>query len=320
MKPTLVIIHHLKQKGKYMNKIINDFSSYLKYQRNYSDYTITSYQEDLNTYFSYIERECLDYKTIKYNDLRFYLRYLKEEKKEKNSSICRNLSALRTFYNYLLTKNIIDKNPFLYLNGPKKEKRLPRYFEYNELEELFKVPDLNTPLGQRNRLILEMLYATGTRVGELVNIKVKDINKYERTIIILGKGNKERITHYGEYAAEILSLYLSDGYKQLNKNNLEYLFINNQHTKLTERGVRDILDNIIKQTNLSKHISPHMLRHTFATHLLNEGCDILSVQKLLGHESISATGIYTHVTTDHLKSVYYEGFPRAKMKPDDFKK
>ena len=296
-----------------MKKCVEDFLNNLKYQRNYSDYTILSYKEDLNIYEEFLNKEILDFKKVKYNDIRMYLRYLKEEKNEKNSSICRNLSALRTFYNYLITKEITESNPFIYLNGPKKEKRLPRYFEYNELEELFKVPDLKDPFGQRNRLILEMLYATGMRVGELVSIKVKDINIEEGTILILGKGNKERITHFGEYAKDILLLYLEDGYKKLNKNNLEYLFINNKATKLTERGVRDILNNIIKETDLSKHISPHMLRHTFATHLLNEGCDILSVQKLLGHESISATGIYTHVTTEHLKNVYYNSFPRAKM-------
>ena len=296
-----------------MKKCVQEFLNNLKYQRNYSDYTILSYKEDLNIYEEFLNREILDFKKVKYNDIRNYLRYLKEEKNEKNSSICRNLSALRTFYNYLITKEITESNPFIYLNGPKKEKRLPRYFEYNELEELFKVPDLKDSFGQRNRLILEMLYATGMRVGELVSIKVKDINIEEGTILILGKGNKERITHFGEYAKDILLLYLEDGYKKLNKNNLEYLFINNKATKLTERGVRDILNNIIKETDLSKHISPHMLRHTFATHLLNEGCDILSVQKLLGHESISATGIYTHVTTEHLKNVYYNSFPRAKM-------
>lgn len=302
-----------------MKKNIEQFMDFLKYQRNYSDYTITSYKDDLEVYNKYLILNGLDYKSIEYSDIRYYLKYLKEQRGEKNSSICRNLSALRTFYNYLLTSNITKTNPFVYVNGPKKEKRLPRYFEYNELEELFNQPDLKTPFGQRNRLILEMLYATGVRVGELVNIKVKDINQTEKTILILGKGNKERMAHYGEYAAEILNLYLQDGYKKLNKNKLDYLFLNNKHTKLTERGVRDILDSIIKQTNLNKHISPHMLRHSFATHLLNEGCDILSVQNLLGHSSISATGIYTHVTTDHLKSVYYDRFPRAKMHSDDFK-
>lgn len=290
-----------------------DFLDYIKNIRNYSNYTVTNYEEDLKKYKEYLERENLNYLDIEYSDIRLYLMYLKEEKKEKNSSICRNLSALRTFYNYLLNKEVTDKNPFIYIEGPKKEKRLPRYFEYNELEELFNVPDIKTPYGQRDLLILEMLYATGTRVGELVNIKVSDINTMERSIIILGKGNKERIVHYGEYASDILKIYLKDGYKKINKDNIDYLFINNKKTKLTERGVRTILTKIIKQTSLKKNISPHMLRHSFATHLLNEGCDILSVQKLLGHESIAATGIYTHVTTDHLKEVYYNSFPRAKM-------
>jgi len=296
-----------------MKKIINDFLDYLTYQRNYSSYTTLNYQKDLQLYYDYLKRENLSYKTIEYSDIRFYLMYLKEEKNRKNSSICRHLSALRTFYNYLINKNITQINPFNYVKGPKKEKRLPRYFEYNELEELFNTPDIKDPYGQRNSLLLELLYATGVRVGELVNIKVNDINFSERTILILGKGNKERIAHYGQYAEDILTIYLEDGYKKINSNKLEYLFINNQKTKLTERGVRDILNRIIKQTTLAKNISPHMLRHSFATHLLNEGCDILSVQKLLGHESIAATQIYTHVTTEHLKEVYYKAFPRAKL-------
>lgn len=293
---------------------VNDFLDHLIYQRNYSNYTATSYERDLVLFFQYLEKEGLTYKKIEYSDIRFYLMYLKEEKKEKNSSICRNLSALRTFYNYLLNKGLIENNPFSYVSGPKKEKRLPRYFEYNELEELFNTPDISTPFGQRDSLILEMLYATGVRVGELVHIKLKDIHLEERSILILGKGNKERIVHFGEYAKDILETYLGDGYLKINKHHIDYLFINNKATQLTERGVRDILNRIIKKTSLNKNISPHMLRHSFATHLLNEGCDILSVQKLLGHESIAATQIYTHVTTDRLKDVYYNAFPRAKMK------
>ena len=147
------------------------------------------------------------------------------------------MSALRTFYNYLLTSNITKTNPFVYVNGPKKEKRLPRYFEYNELEELFNQPDLKTPFGQRNRLILEMLYATGVRVGELVNIKVKDINQTEKQFWFFER-KKRKKGPLGMDAAEILNLYLQDGYKKLNKNKLNYLFLNNKHTKLTERGVR----------------------------------------------------------------------------------
>ena len=237
--------------------------------------------------------------------------YLKDEKCENNSSIDRKLSALRGFYKFLANEGVIQNNVFSLMSGLKKEKKLPRYFEYNELEELFNVSDLKTPLGQRDRLILEMLYGTGVRVGELVAIKVSDIDLGSRTILILGKGNKERRVTYGEYCDEILKLYLNDGYQKLNIKNTLYLFLNSRGEVITERGVRYVLDQIIKNTSLNKSISPHVLRHSFATHLLNEGCDLLTVQKLLGHESISATQIYTHVTTDRLKEVYYNSFPRA---------
>lgn len=296
-----------------MDKLIDKFYNYLLYQKHYSPYTAQSYKKDVNIYKNYINCENINYLDIEYSDIRFYLIYLKEKKKEKNSSISRNLSSLRSFYNYLIDNNLIQNNPFNYVSGPKKEKKLPRYFEYNELEELFNSIDINTIYGKRDMLILEMLYATGVRVGELVNIKVSDINKDNRTILIAGKGNKERIVHYGEYAEDILNNYLSTSYKFLNKNKLPQLFINNKKTALTERGIRTILEKIIKKTSLNKKISPHMIRHSFATHLLNEGCDLLSVQKLLGHESLSATQIYTHVTTERLKDVYFSNFPRAKI-------
>ena len=192
----------------------------------------------------------------------------------------------------------------------KKEKKLPRFFYYNELEELFQTPRLSTPLGQRDRLILEMLYATGVRVSELVDIKTTDISGNE--IRIVGKGNKERIVRFGEYVEDILELYLNDAYHELNLDNSDYLFLNSHGGQLTTRGIRYILDRIISNTTLKKSISPHMLRHSFATHLLNEGCDILTVQELLGHESLTATSIYTHVTNDRLKEVYYKCHPRAK--------
>ncbi len=295
-----------------MINYLNKFVDYLKYEKNYSNYTISSYRDDILEYFRYLERENLIYNEIQYSDLRFYLMYLKDEKKDSNSSIDRKISALRGFYNYLANIGVISNNVFLLVTGLKKEKKLPRYFEYNELEELFEVPDLKSALGQRDRLILEMLYATGLRVGELVNIKISDINLADRKILVVGKGNKEREVTYGDYCHEILLLYLNDGYQMLNKNNELYLFLNNNGIKITERGVRYILDKIIKVTSLNKSISPHVLRHSFATHLLNEGCDLLTVQKLLGHESISATQIYTHVSMDHLKDVYYKNFPRAK--------
>lgn len=294
------------------NKYVEDYLDYLKYQKNYSLYTIDNYKRDIYEYLGYLEKEGLPFKKVLYEDLRFYLMYLKKEKKDNNSSIDRKLSSLRGFYKYLANEGVIDNNVFSLVNGPKKDNKLPRYFEYNELEELFLVPDKRTPLGQRNLLLLEMLYATGVRVGELINIKVSDIDRGSKSILILGKGNKERYVTYGDYCEDALNLYLDDGYDKLNLCNSNYLFLNKNGDCLTERGVRYILEQIIKKTSLNKNISPHMIRHSFATHMLNEGCDLLTVQKLLGHESIKATQIYTHVTTDRLKEVYFKSFPRAK--------
>ena len=291
---------------------INSYLEYLKYQKNYSDYTIENYKHDILEYLEYLNKESLDYKDIEYSDIRFYLMFLKDEKHDNNTSINRKLSSLRGFYKYLANENIVKTNVFSLVNGPKRSKKLPRYFEYNELEELFNVPDTRTPLGQRDSLILEMLYATGVRVGELVNIKVSDIDLGRKNIIILGKGNKERFVTYGEYCEDILKTYLNNGRVILNIKQSDYLFLNNNGGRLTDRGVRFILDKLIQKTSINKNISPHMIRHSFATHLLNEGCDLLTVQKLLGHESIKATQIYTHVTTDRLKEVYYHSFPRAK--------
>ena len=288
---------------------LKDYLTYLKIERNYSDKTLSSYKKDIDEFLYYLKINHKDLFSIKYSDINPYLKIL-DNKKNTNSTISRKISSLRGFYKYLLREKKIDSNPFLLVSLPKKDKKLPRFFYYNELELLFDVPDLKTPLGQRDRLILEMLYATGVRVSELVNIRIDDISK--REIRILGKGNKERIVRYGSFAEDILDLYLKDGYKKLNINNSLKLFLNNRGTPLTTRGVKYILDSIINKTSIDKKISPHMLRHTFATHLLNEGCDIMSVSELLGHASLSATAIYTHVTTDRLKDVYFHSHPRAK--------
>lgn len=286
------------------------YLEYLEYERHYSKYTIDNYERDIEEFLNYLDKENLNYLKLVYSDIRLYLMYLKDEKHEKSTSISRKLSALRSYYKYLCSNNKVKTNLFNLISSPKKEQKLPRYFEYNELEELFSVPDLNTSLGQRDRLVLEIMYATGIRVGELVKIRLKDINRSERTILIHGKGRKMRIVDYGEYASDILDMYLNNGYKDLNKFNSDYLVLNNQGRVITERGVRYILSNLIKRTSLHKNISPHMLRHSFATHLLNEGCDILSVKELLGHESISSTQIYTHITNDRLKEIYLHSFPR----------
>lgn len=293
---------------RYM-KYLSEYLEYLKYQKNYSDETIHSYSIDIEEFLDYINSECINICEVGYDVVKAWLIHL-DEKKNKSTTVSRKISSLRGFYKYLINNKVMNSNPFSLVSLPKKERHLPRFFYYNELEEMFQVPKLNTALGQRDRLLLEMLYATGVRVSELVNIKVSDINGEE--IKILGKGNKERIVEFGDYAESILELYLNEGYKSLNVKKSEYLFLNNRGGKLTTRGVRYILDNIINKTTIDKKISPHMLRHTFATHLLNEGCDLLTVQELLGHESLTATSIYTHITNDRLKEVYFKCHPRAK--------
>ncbi|MDD6479940.1 MAG: tyrosine recombinase XerC [Bacilli bacterium] len=290
-------------------KYLSEYLEYLKYQKNYSDETIHSYSIDIEEFLDYINSECINICEVGYDVVKAWLIHL-DEKKNKSTTVSRKISSLRGFYKYLINNKVMNSNPFSLVSLPKKERHLPRFFYYNELEEMFQVPKLNTALGQRDRLLLEMLYATGVRVSELVNIKVSDINGEE--IKVLGKGNKERIVEFGDYAESILELYLNEGYKSLNVKKSEYLFLNNRGGKLTTRGVRYILDNIINKTTIDKKISPHMLRHTFATHLLNEGCDLLTVQELLGHESLTATSIYTHITNDRLKEVYFKCHPRAK--------
>ena len=292
-------------------KELNEFLKYLEVEKNYSLYTITNYKLDIIQFLEYCDKHEIDYKKITYPEARSYLSYLYNDENEKSSSISRKISSIRTFYRYL-ANNDTENSSFHLLRLPKRDKRLPKFLEYNELEEIFKVPDLNTPLGKRDSLILEILYATGMRVGELVNIKVSDINHSNKTIKILGKGNKERLAYYNKITEKRLNDYLENGRPKLIKKSTDYLFLNNLGGKLTTRGVELILDKTIKKTSLSKHLTPHMLRHSFATHLLNEGCDLLSVQELLGHASLSATNIYTHVTNDRIKDVYLKTHPRAR--------
>lgn len=294
-------------------KDLEEYIRYLTYERHYSDYTVINYESDILEFFDYLEQEGLSYLKIEYTDIRGYLTFLFDKKKDDNVTVSRKISSLRGFYKFLLNNNLVQNNIFRLVSLPKKGKKLPKYFYYNELEELFQVSDLNTSLGQRDHLILEMMYATGVRVSELVSIKLDDINRYSRTIKIMGKGGKERIVSYGEYCEDALNLYLKSGREELNKQGSAYLLLNKNGGVLTTRGIRYILEQMIKKTSIDKKISPHMLRHTFATHLLNEGCDLLVVQELLGHASIAATQIYTHVTNDRLKDVYLKCHPRAKV-------
>ena len=291
------------------NVDLEKYLEYLRYNKNYSDNTILSYEEDILEYLEYLQRECLSVYGVKYSDIRFLLEYY-DSLKLKNTSIRRKISSLKGFYKFLCRNGKIDDNPFSYVTLPKKEKKLPQYLNYNEMIEIFDVIDTSSLLGLRNRLIMELLYATGIRVSELVTIKINDIDINNRSIMVVGKGDKERIVFFNDVCRVILKKYINES-NSVRKT--DYLIINQHGNKITTRGIRLIMDKIIRETSIIKHVHPHIIRHTFATHLLNNGCDLLTVQELLGHASISTTGIYTHVTTEHVKDVYYHTHPRSKL-------
>ena len=289
-------------------KDLEKYLDYLKYNKNYSDKTILNDELDLKDYFNFLKVECLDYKDVTYSDLMPLFKHF-ETNKLTNKSIRRHISSIKGFYKYLVNNEIVNSNPFIYVNLPKKEQKLPRYLTLSEMLSIFDKMEIKTNYDLRDRLILELMYATGVRVSEVINIKVYDIDFYNNSIKVLGKGSKERIVYYNEVVGDLLSKYMSI-YDSLNKKNLEYLFLNQKGDKLTTKGISYIINQVIKKISFNKHITPHMLRHTFATHLLNNGCSVTTVQELLGHSSIGTTGIYTHVTFDHIKEVYYKTHPR----------
>lgn len=288
-------------------KYINDFLEYLTVIKKHSDNTINSYKIDLIEFYE-INNNLLN---VSEDDVFRYLKYLYDRDLNRNS-ISRKLSSIRTFYNYLVNNDLVKINYFSDISNPKKNKNLPHYLKDDEINKLFSIPDTSTALGQRNLLIIEMLYATGVRVSELVNIKLKDIDIYNDSIKIRGKGNKERIVFFGSFCKSALEIYLDEGRKELDKKGSIYLFLNKFGNKLSDRMIRNILDDLILKAGVEKHVHPHMIRHTFATDMLNSGADLMTVKELLGHESINTTSIYTHVSNEQIRRVYDNCHPRAK--------
>lgn len=289
-------------------KYILDFLEYLSVIKKQTDNTIRNYKIDLLDFLEFNDNNILN---VNKDIVNKYMKNLYDKNISK-STISRRLTSLRGFYNYLYKNDIVLKNYFIGIKNPKKEHSLPKLVKDIDVDKMFDVPNINNPLGQRNLLIIRILYSTGIRVSELINIKLLDIDIAQRTIKILGKGNKERIVVFGYHTKEILELYLKSGRYRLNKNNSEYLILNKDGDKLSDRYIRKIIDDIIFKASIEMHVSPHMLRHTFATVMLNNGCDLVSVKDLLGHESLNTTSIYTHVSDDKIKEIYNKAHPRAK--------
>ncbi|MCU9612114.1 tyrosine recombinase XerC [Caldibacillus lycopersici] len=295
-----------------LNILLQNFIEYLQLEKNCSQYTIVNYEHDICEFFMFMNEQSIDsLNNVSYQDARLYLTKLYEKRYAKKS-VARKISSLRSFFKFLLRETHVQSNPFSQVSLPKLEKRLPEFFYEEEMEILFQSIDTSTPAGLRDLAILELMYATGIRVSECSGIELTDLDEYNSVLLVRGKGNKERYVPFGHFAMQSLQNYINNGRNQLMKNQKHtYLFVNQKGTPLTARGIRYIFNKLIEKAGNSQHIHPHMIRHSFATHLLNNGADLRAVQELLGHSQLSSTQVYTHVTKEQLQKVYLAHHPRA---------
>lgn len=291
---------------------VDSFLRYMTVEKNSSPLTIQHYANDILQFSTYLKQQQIDdFAAVSYLTVRSYLATLMSEEYAKRS-VSRKISALRSFYLHLVREGCVDASPFTYIKTPKLDKKLPQFLYIEEMEQLLQAPDITDPLGIRDQAIFETLYASGIRVSELVSLNISSIDLHNGIALVMGKGSKERYVPIGEIALTSLKRYLANSRSHLSKDAMEAaLFLNYSGTRLTDRSVRRIVDKYIDTLSQSRSVSPHTLRHTFATHMLEAGADLRIVQELLGHVNVSTTQIYTHVTRDHLQSVYNRAHPRA---------
>ncbi|MEK4485167.1 tyrosine recombinase XerC [Psychrobacillus sp. FSL H8-0484] len=291
---------------------LHSFIAYIQLEKNYSNLTVHEYENDIKQFLIYLEAEGVQHlNDVEYVHARLYVTNL-YDKKLARTSISRKISSIRSFYKFLNREYNIRDDAFQSLYHPKKEEKLPHFFYEEEMEKLFEENKGTDPLSIRNLAILELLYATGIRVSELTSIELRHIDSSYGVVRVMGKGRKERYIPVGDYALSAVEQYvLNSRPKLMKKTSHSFLFVNSRGEHLTTDGVRYILNEMMKKASLHTTIYPHMLRHTFATHLLNNGADLRSVQELLGHAHLSSTQVYTHVTKEHLRKTYMNAHPRA---------
>lgn len=291
-----------------MLNISAKYIAYLSNELNYSEHTCISYKNDIHIFANYINEEGIDYADVDYFAIRYYIVSLSKQQYSRNS-IRRNLSAVSSFYNYLIKNKICLQNPVSMVDTIKKEQHLPEFLYVEEVRQL--VQDCkNRKYSERDKLIIMILFFNGLRVSELVDIKLKDVNSNK--IKINGKGNKDRYIVLSKTVIEQINKYINTDRISLVKGENPYLFINNKGTNLTSRGIRYIITDITKKGELEKNVYPHMLRHSFATYFLSNGSDLRTVQTFLGHENISTTQVYTHLSQEELEKSYDNFHPRSK--------
>lgn len=291
-----------------------EFYRYLLIERGYSDKTQQAYQEDFEDFQHFLKDSGdADYLGIDHRDVRVYLSFLNEQEYSRNT-ISRKIASLRSFYQFLLKQEVISENPFSYVHLKKRNVRLPRFLYDKEMSALFESVQGSEPLQQRNRALLEVLYGSGLRVSECAGLTLETIDWTGEVLLIHGKGNKDRYVPFGAFAQDALREYIDNGRQELmskQKKTHSFVFVNQRGDGITSRGIEYVLNQIIKKSSLDSQIHPHMLRHTFATHLLNNGADMRTVQELLGHANLSTTQIYAHVTKESLQKNYRQFHPRA---------
>ena len=295
--------------------LLRNYVNYLSAERQVSSYTVRNYSHDLRHFLDFLCNERVA--TLEEVDRLLLRRYIESliEQGAGKASVAAKLSALRSFYRYLMIENIVSSNPLLTVSSPKLDKRLPSFLSSNEITMLLDVTDTSTPLGQRDKAMLELLYAAGLRVSEMVGLDVDSINLEAKEIRAWGKGSKERMVLMGEPAAAALNLYLQDGRKRLlGSYRTQAVFVNRYGRRLSVRSVQKVIKSYAVKAGLDKGVHPHMLRHSFATHLLDGGADLRVVQELLGHANLSTTQVYTHVTQRQARKVYLKAHPRAQEK------
>ncbi|OTF88326.1 site-specific tyrosine recombinase XerD [Ligilactobacillus salivarius] len=289
-----------------------DYLHYLKVERGLSENTINSYGIDLKLFLEYLrENEIPSFKQVNKEVIVNYMQSEKNNNKA-NSSILRSVSSLRKFFQYLAQEKIIEKDPMLLIDTPKKKQHLPQVLTKEEVEKLLHSPNTGQVLGLRDRAMLELMYATGLRISEIINLKLEDLHLTMGTLQTLGKGHKERIVPVGDEAIKWINRYLEEARpKLLKKKRSNYLFLNFHGNNLTRQGVWKNLKAEVRKAGIQKNITPHTLRHSFATHILENGADLRIVQELLGHADISTTQIYTHLSNKQLADIYNRAHPRA---------
>ena len=289
-----------------------EFLNWLQNEKGSSVHTIRAYQEDLTQFGEYLKAQGIPLEQLEYHDLRYYMASLQQKQQLKKTTLSRKTSTLKSFCKFLHREGLLEHNPADLLSTPKKEKRLPTVI--NEVDMTAFLDDFlagEEPLQLRNKAIFELLYSSGLRVSELVQLDVENVQKQKGILRILGKGSKERIVPVGEQAQSAITYYLEHGRPLLVKEEAQALFLNRQGTRLTTRGVEYILEQYVKQGALKYKVTHHAFRHSFATHLLDNGADLRVIQELLGHESLSTTQIYTEVSASHLQQIYRKAHPRA---------